>query len=78
MILCHFWGLFKLKRRPKKQADLPLEQALHWMFREEITVEDSLVLKKIQIIIPEAKRSNVLKKFHEGHLVVEVFAAHKL
>ena len=39
-----------------------------WTFREELTVEDSLILKGTRIVIPNKKLEAVLKIIHEGHL----------
>ena len=40
----------------------------YWTFREELTVEDGLVLKDTRIVIPNKKCEAVLKLVHEGHL----------
>ena len=31
-------------------------------------IEDGLILKGMRIVIPDAKREEVLKQIHEGHL----------
>ena len=40
----------------------------HWTFREELTVEDGIILKGTQIVIPAKKCEAVLKLIHEDHL----------
>ena len=40
----------------------------YWTFREELTVEDGLVLKDTRIVIPAKKLEAVLNLIHEGHL----------
>ena len=40
----------------------------YWTFCEELTIEDGLILKGMRIVIPDAKREEVLKQIHEGHL----------
>ena len=40
----------------------------YWTFREELTVEEGLVLKGTRIVIPTKKCGAVLKLIHEGHL----------
>ena len=40
----------------------------YWTFREELTVEDGLILKCIRIVIPAKNHEAVLKLIHEGHL----------
>ena len=38
------------------------------MFREELTVEDGLILKGTRIVIPDKNCEAILKFIHEGHL----------
>ena len=38
------------------------------MFREELTVENGLLLKSTQIIIPRVMRNRFLNELHTGHL----------
>ena len=40
----------------------------YWTFREELTVENGLLLKSTQIIIPRVMRSRFLNKLYTGHL----------
>ena len=40
----------------------------YWTFREELTVEDGLILKGNRISIPAKKYEAVQKVIHEGHL----------
>ena len=53
---------------PKHIQDLPREMQAYWNFREELTVEDGLVLKNTRIVIPAKLRQSTLKQIHEGHL----------
>ena len=39
-----------------------------WTFREELTIEDGLILKGTRIIIPNNHHKAILKLIHEGHL----------
>ena len=45
-----------------------LETQPHWTFREELTVEDGIVLKSTCIVIPHKKCQATLQLIHEGHL----------
>ena len=46
---------------------LPVLQPF-WAFREELTVEDGLILKGTRIVIPTKPWEAILKLIHEGHL----------
>ena len=53
---------------PKTIKKVPPEIQKYWTFREELTIEDGLILKGMRIVIPERKRGEILKQIHEGHL----------
>ena len=53
---------------PKTIKEVPKEIQKYWTFREELTIEDGLILKGMRIIIPNKKREEILKQIHEGHL----------
>ena len=40
----------------------------YWTFREELTVENGMVLKDTCIVIPHKMRKRILNQLHEGHL----------
>ena len=40
----------------------------YWTFREELTIEDGLILKGTIIIIPNNQHKTILELIHEGHL----------
>ena len=48
--------------------ELPKEHQAYWTFREEITVEDRLILKATRIVIPPSMRESTLHQLHEGHI----------
>ena len=53
---------------PKTIKEVPIEVQKYWTFREELVIEDGLILKGTRIIIPDKKREEILKLINEGHL----------
>ena len=53
---------------PSSIKQVPQVLQPYWTFREELTVEDGLILKGIRIAIPAKKHETILKLIHEGHL----------
>ena len=53
---------------PNTIKEVPSKLQAYWTFQEELTVEDSLVLKGTGIAIPKKKHVQTLKTIHEGHL----------
>ena len=52
---------------PAKMKDLPKDLHPYWSFRDELAVEDGLVLKGERIVIPPSVQDYILGKLHEGH-----------
>ena len=53
---------------PNSIKQVPPVLQPYWMFREELTIEDGLILKGTRIVIPVKKHAAILKLIHEGHL----------
>ena len=53
---------------PSSIKEVPSKMQPYWTFREELMVEDSLILKGTRIVIPSKKWEAILKLIHEGHL----------
>ena len=53
---------------PSTIKEVPNVLQSHWTFRQELTVEDGLVLKGTRIVIPNKRCEAVLKLIHGGHL----------
>ena len=53
---------------PSTIRDVPSEIQPYCTFREELTVEDGVVLKGTHIVIPHQKYQATLQLIHEGHL----------
>ena len=47
---------------------MPPELQPYWTFREELTIEDGLILKGTKIVSPSKQCQAILKQIHEGHL----------
>ena len=53
---------------PSSIKQVPPVLQLYWTFREELTVEDGLILKGTRIVILNKMHETILKLIHEGHL----------
>ena len=53
---------------PQKREECPRSLHDYWNFREELTIEDGLVLKGDRILIPPTLSPEVLNIIHQGHL----------
>ena len=56
---------------PEKRRDVPEQIQPYWPFRDELAVENGLVLKGPRIVIPRTLTPMILTKLHEGHQGVE-------
>ena len=52
---------------PMKQRDLPTEIRKYFPYRDEVSVENGLIVKGEQLVIPVTLRSQYLDTIHEGH-----------
>ena len=52
-------------------CDLPREIQPYWIFCEEMTMEDGLLLKGTDIIIPQTLHKEMIQLLHTGHLGLE-------
>ena len=59
-IITHGW--------PKDQRELPTKIRSFWSYRDELSVENGIILKGSRVFIPEPLREEFLKKLHTGHL----------
>ena len=53
---------------PSTIKEVPNVLQSYWTFREELMIEDAIILKETRIFIPAKKHEAVLKLIHEGHL----------
>ena len=52
---------------PEKASDLPRHLRQFWSSRDMMSVEDGLVMRGEQIVVPEALRGETLDRLHTGH-----------
>ena len=55
---------------PNSIKEVPSKIQSYWTFREELTIEDNIVLKGTWIVVPHKKWQATLQLIHEGHLVL--------
>ena len=53
---------------PKTIKQVPPELQPYWTFREELTIEDGLILKGTRIVILSQQCQAILIQIHKGHL----------
>ena len=53
---------------PSTIKEVPSVLQSYFTFREELIIEDGIILKGTRIVIPAKKAEAVLKLIHEGHL----------
>ena len=52
---------------PSTIREVPCEKQAYWTFREELTIEDDIVLKGTWMVVPHKKHEATLELIHEGH-----------
>ena len=53
---------------PESKCQLPQSACPYWTFKDEMTVQDGLIYKGTQVVIPPGMRGDMLKKIHVAHL----------
>ena len=56
-----------VKGFPEKGRDLPFAIRNYWSMRDQLSIEDGVILKGNQVVIPEKLRRYYLDKIHESH-----------
>ena len=56
---------------PEKMRDLPRDLRSFWSYRDELGIEDGILFKGKQVLIPESMRGDILKQLHQGHQGIE-------
>ena len=52
---------------PDSARDIPHQIKDFWAFRDQLSVDNGLILKGEQVIIPESLRTSYLERIHEAH-----------
>ena len=61
---------------PSTIKEVPSVLQSYWTFREELTIENGIIMKGTRIVKPVKKHKAVLKLIHEGHLVLNKSKQH--
>ena len=56
---------------PKQQKKVPVQLRKYWLYRDEMSIKNGLILKGEQVVIPESQRSDIVEKIHQAHQGVE-------
>ena len=56
---------------PDSIKDLPTDVRAFWSFRDELAVEDGIIFKGKQVLIPESLRADILAQLHQSHQGIE-------
>jgi hypothetical protein len=56
---------------PAMQRLLPFPLRPYWSYRDELTIEDGIIMKGDRVIIPAVMRAGILEKLHESHQGIE-------
>ena len=57
---------------PNNIKEIPLILQPYWMFWEELTIEDGLILMGTRIVIPSKKQEVILNQIHDSHLGLQI------
>ena len=52
---------------PEKQKQVPVHLRKYWAYRDELSVENGLILKGERVVIPESQRNDVIERIHQAH-----------
>ena len=52
---------------PEKQKRVPVPLRKYWAYRDELSIENGMVLEGERVIITESQRDDILEKIHQAH-----------
>ena len=53
---------------PQSKSSLPMSVAPYFDYRDELTIQDGIILRGERIVIPHKARAEMKKKIHAGHM----------
>ncbi|KAK3752981.1 hypothetical protein QZH41_016289 [Actinostola sp. cb2023] len=56
---------------PEAKADVPSEATTYFSIRDELTVQDGIILRGDRVIIPSSLRQSLKEKIHSSHMGIE-------
>ena len=56
---------------PGKRQQVPVHLRKYWAYRDELSIENGLILKGERVIIPESQRSDIIERIHQAHQGVD-------
>jgi transposase InsO family protein len=56
---------------PERIQDVPNQLREYWSYRDELAVENGIIIKGKQVLIPGTVRADILRQLHEGHQGIE-------
>ena len=56
---------------PEKISDIPKEVREFWSYRDELSMQNGIILKGNQVVIPAPLRPNILQQLHASHQGIE-------
>ena len=56
---------------PEKQKQVPVHLKKYWAYRDELSIENGLILKRERVVIPKSQRSDIVERIHQAHQGVE-------
>ncbi|XP_060078694.1 uncharacterized protein LOC132558179 [Ylistrum balloti] len=56
---------------PEKRYSCPSSVLEYWNFRDQVTVNEGIVMKSQKVVIPRSLRQEMMDKVHSGHMGVD-------
>ncbi|KAK3742278.1 hypothetical protein QZH41_003305 [Actinostola sp. cb2023] len=56
---------------PESKADVPSQATTYFSIRDELTVQDGIILRGDRVIIPSSLRQSLKEKIHSSHMGIE-------